>query len=112
MAKHVKGLSWISFLLVLGGLILTFSSARFGVARGNSWLAQQVEGSDTEIYYRVVETYMTGFMMLGSILFGMGLLIGILTFFTLVLFDETEESSNTEGQLTKSGRRNPGNRFS
>ncbi|MCP2034342.1 putative membrane protein YphA (DoxX/SURF4 family) [Planomicrobium sp. HSC-17F08] len=99
MAKHIKGLVWLVLLLMLAGLILIFTSVHFGIARGNSWLMRQMEGSDSEIYYMVIETYTASFMMIGGILFGTGLLIGVLTFFTSVLFDEAEESSRTELHL-------------
>lgn len=99
MAKHINGLVWLVLLLMLAGLILIFTSVHFGITRGNSWLMRQMEGSDSEIYYMVIETYTTSFMMIGGILFGTGLLIGVLTFFTSVLFDEAEESSRTELHL-------------
>ena len=102
MAKHVKGLSWLVFLFMVLGLILIFASVHFGVARGNSWLMRQTEGSSTEIYYMIIEAYTTSFMMIGGILFGTGLLIGILTFFTAVLFDETEEKGSAEVRLKES----------
>ncbi|MDN7228409.1 hypothetical protein QWY22_18805 [Planococcus liqunii] len=102
MAKHVKGLTWLVLLLMLAGLILIFTSAPFGIARGNSWLMRQMEGSDSEIYYMVIETYTASFMMIGGILFGAGLLIGILTFFTSVLFDEAEEPAQAELRLKES----------
>jgi hypothetical protein len=94
MAKHVKGLSWLVFLFMLSGLILIFTSVHFGMAQGNGWLLQN--GGDPELYYLVVETYTTSFIMIGGILFGTGLLIGTLTFFTSVLFDETEDNNSAE----------------
>ncbi|MBZ5199726.1 hypothetical protein HU147_00725 [Planomicrobium chinense] len=103
MAKHIKGLVWLVLLLMLAGLILIFTSVHFGMAQGNNWLLRNMDiGSDPELYYLVVETYTGSFMLIGGILFGAGLLIGILTFFTSVLFDEAEESSRTELHLKQS----------
>lgn len=97
MAKHAKGLTWLVLLLMIAGLILIFTSVHFGMAQGNSWLLRNMDiGSDPELYYLIVETYTTSFMLLGGIFFGTAMLIGVLTFFTSVLFDEPEENSYAE----------------
>ncbi|MFC3882018.1 hypothetical protein ACFOU2_00135 [Bacillus songklensis] len=92
--EHIKGLSIISSLLAIAGLVLMFSSISFGTSLGNSWLLNQEDGvADTSQYNMIVETYKNNFVIIGSILFGAGLLTAILTYFTSVLFVKKENKN-------------------
>lgn len=84
MVNNIKALLWAASLSALAGLILIFSSTSFGVAQGQAWLQKQYESADFEIYKIVVEKSMEKFMVLGGILFGAGLLVGILTYFSFL----------------------------
>ncbi|UJW56187.1 hypothetical protein HXZ66_01550 [Bacillus sp. A116_S68] len=92
--KHIKGLSIISSLLAIAGLVLMFSSISFGTALGESWLINQVDGvADTSQYNMIVETYKNNFVITGSVLFSASILTAILTYFTAVLFGKKENNN-------------------
>ena len=90
--EHFKGLSIISSLIAIVGLFLMFSSISFGTSLGESWLLSQEDGiADSSRYNRIVETYKNNFVIIGSILFGAGLLSAIFTYYTYVLFRKEEK---------------------
>lgn len=91
--EHIKGLSIISSLLAIAGLVLMFSSISFGTALGDSWLLNQGGVVDTSQYNMIVETYKNNFVITGSILFSAGLLTAILTYFTSVLLGKKEKNN-------------------
>jgi len=94
LKEHIKGLSIISSLLTIAGLVLMFSSISFGTSLGSSWLLNQEDGTaNTSEYDMVVETYKNNFVIAGSILFGAGLLTAILTYFTSLLFGKKENNN-------------------
>ncbi|RZT23625.1 hypothetical protein EV282_2718 [Fictibacillus sp. BK138] len=91
MLDHkIKELSIISSLLTVAGLILMFSSIYFATSIGDSWLLDQGGVADTGQYNRVVDTYKNNFVIIGSILFGAGVLTAILTYFISFLTVKNE----------------------
>ncbi|MFE1245127.1 hypothetical protein ACFW35_13425 [Fictibacillus sp. NPDC058756] len=88
--KKIKELSIISSLLAIAGLVLMFSSNYFGTTLGDSWRHNQAGVIDTELYYRVTDTYKNNFVIIGSILFGAGILTAILTYFISFLTVKNE----------------------
>jgi uncharacterized membrane protein YedE/YeeE len=71
LKEHSKGLSIISSLLVIAGLVLMFSSISFGTSLGDSRLLNQDDGvADTSQYNMIVEIYKNNFVIIGGILFG------------------------------------------
>ncbi len=96
LKEHIKGLSTISSLLAIGGLVLMFSSISIGTSLGDSWLLTQEDGvADTSQYNMIVETYKNNFVIIGSIMFGAGLLTAIFISFTSVLFSKKENNNIT-----------------
>jgi uncharacterized membrane protein YedE/YeeE len=89
----IKELSMISSLLAIAGLVLMFSSIYFATSIGDSWLLDQGGIADTGQYNRVVETYKNNFVIIGSILFGTGILTAILTYFLSILFIKNENKT-------------------
>ncbi|RJS50272.1 hypothetical protein [Bacillus sp. PK3_68] len=80
---NIKGLIFLSILLVVGGFILMFSSISFGTSLGDSWLMKQNEGmADTHQYNMIIKTYINNFVIIGSISLCFGLLLAMLTYFT------------------------------
>ena len=68
-----KGLSIISSLIVIAGVVLMFSSISLGNSLGDSWLnSQEDDIADSNRYNMIVETYKNNFVIIGSILFGAG----------------------------------------
>lgn len=91
---HLKGLGIISVLIAIAGLVLMFSSISFGTSLGDSWLRSQEDGvADTSQYNMIVGTYKNNFVIIGSMLFGAGLLSTIFTYFTHVLFRKKENKN-------------------
>lgn len=92
--EHFKGLSIFSSLIVIAGLVLMFSSISLGTSLGDSWLNRQENGiADTSQYNMIVETYKNNFVIIGSILFGVGVLSAISTYYTYVLFRKVENKN-------------------
>lgn len=80
---HIKACNIISILSIIAGFILMFSSVSFGTSMGDSWLMKQSEGiADTSRYNMIVKTYITNFVIIGSISLSAGLLLTMLTYFT------------------------------
>ncbi|KAA0959281.1 hypothetical protein FQ085_05800 [Planococcus sp. ANT_H30] len=93
--NHISGLVIVSTLLAIVGLVLLFVSASFGISLGSSWLRSQQDGiADTSQFVMVMEAYTTVFVVLGGILFAVGLLTAILTYFSVLFlgFRETEHT--------------------
>lgn len=88
----------ISSTLLIVGLILMFFSLSFGTSLGETWLESRPvdqEGFvDTSQYEMIVKNYINNFVVIGSILFGSGLLTGILAHFSFVLYGRKEEINN------------------
>ncbi|MGD6942574.1 hypothetical protein ACQCT6_11095 [Cytobacillus gottheilii] len=92
--EHFKGLSIFSSIIVIAGLVLMFSSIYLGISFGDSWLFRQENGiADTSQYNMIVETYKNNFVIMGSILFGVGVLSAIFTYYTYVLFRKVENKN-------------------
>ena len=71
-----------------------FSSISLGTSLGESWLSSQEDGiADSNRYNMIVETYKNNFVIMGSILFGAGLLSTIFTYYTYVLFRKAENKN-------------------
>lgn len=87
LREHIKGLCVTSFLLAIAGLVLMFTSVSFGTSLGDAWLFSQQDGiADTDQYMMVIETFKNNFVITGSILFGVGLLTAILTYFVFIFY--------------------------
>ncbi|HSJ39231.1 MAG TPA: hypothetical protein VK945_13575, partial [Planococcus sp. (in: firmicutes)] len=79
MSAHYRKLSIVSSLFVVAGLFLMFTSAFFGTALADTWLSMQGGAVETSAYDRIADTYIRNFVIIGSIMFGAGILMGILT---------------------------------
>ena len=79
--EHIKQLKIITTLLVVVGLGLMFLSVTFGTAIGDSWLESVGGMADTNNYERIVETHTNNFVIIGSILFGAGVLTALGAFY-------------------------------
>jgi nitrate reductase gamma subunit len=88
--NKIKELCIISSFLAIAGLVLMFTSYYFGTSLGNTWRHNHAGVVDTKLYYRVVDTYKNNFVIIGSILFGAGILTAILTYFISFLTVKNE----------------------
>ncbi|WHX98035.1 hypothetical protein [Neobacillus sp. DY30] len=70
----------VGFILVIGGLVMIFSSVNLGTSVADSWLISR-GGADTGIYQIILKGYINNFLVTGSILFGSGLMVVILIFY-------------------------------
>lgn len=60
-----------------------FSSASFGLSLGQAWLDRQFESmSDTAEYLVVIASYKNNFVIIGSLFFGIGLVMAIFAYFS------------------------------
>lgn len=65
----------------------------YGNGSRGSWLTSQSDGiADTSQYMMIIETYTNNFVIIGSVLLGLGLLIAICTYVAF-LFDRVKEKS-------------------
>lgn len=100
LQKHIFRLGVISFLLIIVGLILMFSSVAFGTSLGESWLINQENSiADTSQYMMIIETYTNTFLISGSILFAACFLTAILTYFTCLFFSTRESKIAPENNI-------------
>jgi hypothetical protein len=70
----------VGLILVIGGLIMIFSSVNFGMSSADSWLINS-GGADTGIYQIILKGYINNFLVAGGILFGFGMMVVILIFY-------------------------------
>ncbi|KKI90654.1 hypothetical protein WQ54_19505 [Bacillus sp. SA1-12] len=70
----------VGFILVIGGLVMIFSSVNFVTSFADSWLMSR-GGADTGIYQIILKGHINNFLVAGGILFGFGLLVVILTYY-------------------------------
>jgi hypothetical protein len=90
--QQIYTAGWIAASLMIGGLVLCFSSPSLGAKKAGYWLQSQEGGmADTSLYTAVTENNMTMFAALGSILFAAGLLAALGIYF-LYLILGTKES--------------------
>jgi hypothetical protein len=85
---HIKGLSIVSSLLAIAGIVLMFSSINFATSLGEAWLLNHQAGGNK--YHLMVETYKNNFIIIGSVLFGAGILTAILAYFYSGLYVKKE----------------------
>lgn len=85
--EHLNIVGTVSALLLILGLFLMFFSVGFGMSLGESWLISQSGGSaDTNQYMMVIETYTNNFVIIGSMLFGAGLLTALFIFYSFLRY--------------------------
>ncbi|MDQ6600818.1 hypothetical protein [Bacillus salipaludis] len=70
----------VGFILVIGGLVMIFSSVNFGTSFADSWLTGR-GGADTGIYQIILKSYINNFLVAGGILFGFGMMIVVLIYY-------------------------------
>jgi uncharacterized BrkB/YihY/UPF0761 family membrane protein len=92
--KLIKELSVVSVILAVAGLVLMFSSVAFGTSLADSWLLNKEGGfADTGQYTMVLKTYSNNFVIIGSLLFGTGLLSALFTYLSFVSVEREKEKS-------------------
>lgn len=85
--EQIKGFMILSSLIAVAGLVLMFASISIGTALGDSWLINQPDGiADTSQYNMIMETYITNFVIIGSILFAVGIVADVVIYFTSMFF--------------------------
>ncbi|TYS62507.1 hypothetical protein FZC76_20610 [Sutcliffiella horikoshii] len=89
--EHIKELKILNAALIIGGLVLMFLSVTFGTAIGDSWLDGVGGMADTSNYERIVDTQTNNFVIIGSILFGAGVLTSLGTFYFSARYIKGEE---------------------
>lgn len=94
-------MGWTSAFLIIAGIILGFSSVSFGQSRADAWLQSQYEGiGNTETYLMVMETNTLIFVVFGSILFGMGILLALASM-GLFLFMDKQQNAEPDESLSE-----------
>ncbi|WKA54659.1 hypothetical protein [Planococcus shixiaomingii] len=101
MAERVKGMFWVAAFAVFGGLILILSSTLFGMERAQGWADREGLYSP-EIYLLIMGNAANQSMIVGSILFGAGLLLAISTYFYFLFTGQPEEAGIETKQLDNS----------
>jgi hypothetical protein len=78
MPKKLTSLIIVGLILIIGGLVMIFSSVNYGTSYADSWLMSR-GGADTGIYQIILKGYINNFLVAGGILFGFGLMVVILS---------------------------------
>ncbi|MFC0015940.1 MULTISPECIES: hypothetical protein [Allobacillus] len=84
---HFNRFLTIGITLFVIGFILLFFSTSIGISMADNWVMNQ-GGADPAMFQIRIESYINIFVVSGSILFGIGLLTLILTYFIKVLFSK------------------------
>ncbi|WP_033828047.1 hypothetical protein [Bacillus andreraoultii] len=85
-SANLKGMLGSGIVITVIGFILLFFSTTFGSIQADNWLVQQ-GGADTSIYLVMIKSYINTFLVSGSILFGIGLIITFFSLYKLLNFD-------------------------
>lgn len=98
--EQIKWLSIISSILMIMGLILMFFSVSIGTYLGDSWVSSKSDGYHDNKYMVVIENYINNLVIIGSILFGVGLLTGVFTYIkSFILWNkENKNISDNDGR--------------
>ncbi|MEW9503158.1 hypothetical protein [Jeotgalibacillus marinus] len=85
--NKLKGGIVLGSLLSIVGFILLFFSVNFGISISEYWLSKR--GSvETSIYLKVIEGHTNNFLAAGSILFGVGVITLVLTYYMMLNIKE------------------------
>ncbi|QCJ41302.1 hypothetical protein FAY30_05000 [Bacillus sp. S3] len=86
--EKVKELTTVSSLLTGCGLLLMFLSFYFGTSICEIWLDGELSAGRelTLDYDLLVNNFVRNFVIIGSILFGSGVLVGVLSYLHIVLY--------------------------
>ncbi len=92
---NLKGILTLSIISVFGALVLIFFSVSFGRSLAEDWLIKQ-GGADTGLYLLITEKYIDGFLITGSILLFVSLVLCVVTYFmySTLLNDNAEKIEN------------------
>ena len=93
--QKIKELTTVSSLLIGGGLLLMFLSYYWGTSFGEIWLESNLI-SEINDYNLLVTTFVRNFVIIGSILFGSGVLMGVLSYLHFVYSMEKVHPTNME----------------
>ena len=97
--SQIYATGWIAALLMVGGLVLCFSSPSLGAKKAESWLQNQDSGmADASLYAAVIENNMAMFAALGIIVFAGGLLSALGIYFLYLMLGK-KESPDPAGQV-------------
>lgn len=78
--ENLISLIVVGLILVIGGLVMIFSSVNFGTSFADSWLMSR-GGAGTGIYQIILKGYINNFIVAGGILFGFGLMVVIFIYY-------------------------------
>ena len=97
--KQTYAFGWVSALLMIAGLVFCFSSPSLGTMKAMGWLQNEEGGmTDTSLYTAVAESNMAMFVMLGGILFALGLLLAMATYFLNLFFGIPAEGDEKDSE--------------
>lgn len=88
------GIVALGSLLSTIGLLSTFNSAKLGLTRAENWLIEQGEADNTT-YLFIMENYSNSYLIVGSILFGIGLATIVGAFYKILTSDESYVSTSS-----------------
>ena len=74
-------------LLSTIGLLFIFNSAKLGLTRAENWLFER-GGADNTTYLFIKENYSNSYLIVGSILFGIGLATIVGAFYKILTSNE------------------------
>ncbi|MGM9965947.1 MAG: hypothetical protein ACI383_00555 [Rummeliibacillus sp.] len=94
--QQIKGLSIILSIMMIIGLVLMFFSVSMGTYLGKSWISSQPGVYDDSMYMLVIENYINNLVIIGSILFGVGLLTGVFTYIKSFSLKGNEDVSEND----------------
>lgn len=77
-------------------LVLMFFSVSMGTYLGDSWASSQPDGYLDNRYEVVIENYINNLVIIGSILFGVGLLTGVFTYIKSFSLKGNEDVSEND----------------
>lgn len=92
--EQIKGLSIILSIMIITGLVLMFFSVSIGIYLVDSWVSSQPDGYLDNKYEVVIENYTNNLVIIGSILFGVGLLTGVFTYIKSFSLKENKSISD------------------
>ncbi len=81
------GIVTLGSVLSTIGLLFLFNSAKLGITRAENWLHEQ-GGADNTTYLFIMENYSNSYLIVGSILFGIGLATIVGAFYKMLTSNE------------------------
>jgi hypothetical protein len=93
LKNKLIGIIALGSSMVIFGLLVIFNSGKLGLDRTDNWLFER-GSADNTTYLFIMENYSNSYLIVGSILFGIGLATIVGAFYKILTSNESNVSTS------------------